>query len=182
MSERIFRRTPDGNTACQNLELIENRAMRMVLMQVDGIQTEAAIFKKLGQTEEVKRALIELELQGFIYLAPASTLTMETPEAPAESAESESAEATDEDAAIAAALAAAASKPPSSKPSSIGGGRQIQRIACQTNGRGRHAVTNGRRFCRPLCAEKKEKEEKEKRGFAPATPACAGRHPHAGGN
>lgn len=79
MSERIFRRTPDGNTACQNLELIENRAMRMVLMQVDGIQTEATIFKKLGQTEEVKRALIELELQGFIYLAPASTLTVQAP-------------------------------------------------------------------------------------------------------
>ncbi len=73
MSERIFRRTPDGNKACQNLDLIENRAMRMVLMQVDGVQTEEGIIKKLGSTADVKKALMELELQGFIYLAPSSS-------------------------------------------------------------------------------------------------------------
>ena len=170
MSERIFRRTPDGNTACQNLELIENRAMRMVLMQVDGIQTEAAIFKKLGQTEEVKRALIELELQGFIYLAPASTLTMETPEAPAESADSESTDSADEDAAIAAALAAAASKPPSSKPSSIGGDAKSNELLAKLMAEAGTPSQMGEGFVDPYAPKKKKKKKKKKEDLPPPPP------------
>ncbi len=75
MSDRIFRRTPDGNAACQHLDLIEDSAMRMVLMQVDGVQTQERIIKKLGGNSNLQRAFVELELQGFIYLSPEMSLS-----------------------------------------------------------------------------------------------------------
>ncbi len=171
MSERIFRRTPDGNTACQNLELIENRAMRMVLMQVDGIQTEAAIFKKLGQTEEVKRALIELELQGFIYLAPASTLTMDALEpansnetadsdsTDSDSAESDSTESADDDAAI-----------PSNPSAANGADAKSNELLAKLMAEAGTPTQAGEGFVDPYAPKKKKKKKKKKEDLPPPPP------------
>ena len=168
MSDRIFRRTPDGNTACQNLELIENRAMRMVLMQVDGIQTEAAIFKKLGQTEEVKRALIELELQGFIYLAPASTLTMEPTEPAPAAADSESADAAEStDSADENAEAAAESDEP--QVDAAGDAHSNELLAKLMAEAGTPSQV-GEGFVDPYAPKKKKKKKKKKEDLPPPPP------------